>query len=354
MGITAGQLARNINGYCEGDSNVELDGINGIREATKGDLTFIAHTKYLPDVKTTQASAIIAPPGMELDFPVIIRSNQPRFALIKAIELLMPRECLPESMKQGVHPLAFIGEGVVFGKNVSIGPMAIIEDHTEIGDNSVIYGGTYIGHRCKVGTDCKIYPHVTIREEITLGDRVIIHSGTIIGSDGFGYTKEEGIHYKIPQRGTVVIEDDVEIGANVAIDRATFGRTWIKKGTKIDNLIQIAHNVVIGENCIIVAQVGIAGSSDIGNNVTLAAQAGVTGHVKIGDNSIVTGRAAVTKNIPADVIVSGLPAKPQKEDQKIMANLQRLPLIVKRLQELEVKVKELTLELEQQKMKATY
>jgi UDP-3-O-[3-hydroxymyristoyl] glucosamine N-acyltransferase len=347
MAITAGELARHVGGYCEGDASVKLDGIAGIREAEPGDLSFIAHPKYVLDVKSTRASALIAPEGLEIDFPVIIRSSQPRLALVKAIEVLTPREIPPNSMKVGVHPLAFIGKDVSLGKGVQIGPFAVIEDNTEVGDHTLVYPGAYIGTRCKIGSDCLIYPNVTIREEIIIGNRVFIHAGTVIGSDGFGYTKEEGIHYKIPQRGTVVIEDDVEIGSNVTVDRATFGKTWIKKGTKIDNLVQIAHNVVIGENCIIVAQNGLAGSSEIGNNVTMAGQAALTGHIKIGDNVVITGRSAVTKNTPPNVVVSGAPARLQKEDNRIMANMQRLPELAKRLLELEHKVAELSKQLEE-------
>ncbi len=347
MAITAGELAKHVGGYCEGDASVELDGIAGIREAEPGDLSFIAHPKYVVDVKSTQASALIAPEGLEIDFPVIIRSSQPRLALVKAIEVLTPREIPPDSMKCGIHPLAFIGKDVSLGKGVHVGPFAVVEDNSEVGSNTLIYPGAYVGTRCKIGSDCMIYPNVTIREEILIGSRVVIHAGTVIGSDGFGYTKEEGIHFKIPQRGTVVIEDDVEIGSNVTVDRATFGRTWIRKGSKIDNLVQIAHNVVIGENCIIVAQNGIAGSSELGNNVTLAGQAAVTGHIKVGDNVVVTGRSAVTKNVPSNVIVSGAPARLQREDNRIMGNIQRLPELAKRLLELEHKVAEMSKLLEE-------
>ena len=348
MAIKAGELAKHIGAVCEGNPDVELDGISGVKEATPGDLTFVVQAKYLADLKDSKASAVIAPPQMEVEFPCIIRAPQARLALVKAIELLTPRECPPESMQMGVHPLSFIGKDVKLGEGVCIGPLAIVEDHAEIGSNTLIYSGAYVGRCSKIGKDCKIYPNVTVREEVTIGDRVILHSGTVIGADGFGYTKEEGIHYKIPQRGTVVIEDDVEMGANVTVDRATFGRTWIKKGIKIDNLVHIAHNVIIGENTIIVAQTGIAGSTELGKNVTLAGQVAVTDHVKIGDNAIVTGRSAVSKNIPPGIIVSGHPAIAQKDDQRIRANLSRLPSMAKRLKELEEKVTELTERLERE------
>ena len=342
MGIKAQDLATLLGATCEGDGNVELEGISGIREAVAGELTFIAHHKYIDEIKTTKASCIIAPLDLACEFPCIIRVAQPRIALVKAIGVLTPQERLTESLKAGVNPRAFIGQDVVLGDNVHVGPFAIIEDDVHIGANTIVYPGTYIGPRSRIGTDCKFYPNVTIREEVIIGDRVIVHSGTVIGGDGFGYTKVEDIHYKIPQRGIVQVDDDVEIGSNVSVDRATFGKTWIKKGTKIDNLVQIAHNVIIGENCILVAEVGIAGSTELGNNVTLAGQVGVNGHIKIGDNSVVVGRGAVTKSLAGGEVYSGAPARPLKEDFRIIANINRLPELAKRLQEMEKKYEELS------------
>jgi UDP-3-O-[3-hydroxymyristoyl] glucosamine N-acyltransferase len=208
---------------------------------------------------------------------------------------------------------------------VAIGPYVVIEDGVKIGDRCVIYSGVWIGYETEIGNDCLIYPNVSIREKTSVGDRVIIHNGTVIGSDGFGYDTKDGVHHKIPQLGCVVVEDDVEIGANVTIDRARFDRTIIGKGTKIDNLVHIAHNVTTGENCMIVAQVGISGSTTIGKNVTLAGQAGLAGHISVGDNAIVGAQAGVTKSVAANTFVSGYPAKPHKEATKINAHIQRLP-----------------------------
>ncbi len=355
MGITASELAVKIGGECEGDWNVVIHGIAGIREAVEGQITFIAdsNSKYAADIKNTRASAIIVPKDMDIttfmpngntnnDHRAVIRTYQPKLAMIKAQTLLAPKEIMAVSTSNGIHPLAFIGKDVVVGKNVHIGPFACVEDGSQVGENTIIYPNSYIGPKCRIGSNCQIHPNVTIREGIQIGDRVIIHAGTVIGGDGFGYEPVNGQHYKIPQLGSVVIEDDVEIGANVTIDRATFDKTWIKKGTKIDNLVQIAHNVIIGENCIVVAQTGIAGSTELEDRVTLAAQVGVTGHIKIGTGTIVTGRSAVTKNIPSNVCVTGHPAKPHKEDQKIMVNVQRLPKLAKRVQELEQKVEEMS------------
>jgi UDP-3-O-[3-hydroxymyristoyl] glucosamine N-acyltransferase len=341
MAMTAKELASRIGGTCDGDGDVLIHSIASIREAIEGQLTFVANSKYLADVQYTRASAILAPPEFNVSFRPVIRVNQPRLALIKAMELLTPAESRPISLNNGIHPLAFIGENVEFGTNVHVGPFAVIEDNAKIGADTLIYPGVYIGSKTRVGSHCQIHANVTIREGIQIGNRVIIHSGTVVGCDGFGYTEVDGKQYKVPQLGTVVIDDDVEIGANVTIDRATFGKTWIKSGTKIDNLVQIAHNVIIGEHCIIAAQTGIAGSTELENLVTLAGQVAVTGHIKIGHGTKVTGRSAVSKDIPPNVIISGHPAKPIKEDQKIKAHLQRLPNLSKRVHDLEKQVESL-------------
>ena len=227
------------------------------------------------------------------------------------------------------------------GNNVSIGACAVIDDDVCIGDDSIIYGGCYIGHETKIGKNCLLYPNVSVRERIDIGNRVIIHSGAVIGSDGFGFSMVRGIQQKIPQIGIVQIEDDVEIGANVSIDRARFDKTLIGKGTKIDNLVQIAHNVVTGENCIIVSQTGISGSSELGANVVLAGQAGVIGHVKIGDNAVVAARSGVTKSIPPGAKVWGFPTKPLDVAKKIHVCVQRLPDMYKKIKDLEEKIKHL-------------
>jgi UDP-3-O-[3-hydroxymyristoyl] glucosamine N-acyltransferase len=240
-----------------------------------------------------------------------------------------------------VHPNAVIGKNVSLGKDVAIGPYAVVADNVSIGEKTVIYSGCYIGHHTKIGSETLIYPNVSIRERTTIGSRVIIHSGTVVGSDGFGFATIKGMHHKIPQIGTVVIEDEVEIGANVTIDRARFDKTFIGKGTKIDNLVQIAHNVAIGENSIVVAQAGISGSTVIGKGVTLAGQAGLVGHITVGDGAIVAAQAGVTKSIPPNTLVSGYPAKPHDVARKVNACLQNLPKLYESVNELKKKIKEL-------------
>ena len=216
-----------------------------------------------------------------------------------------------------------------------------MQDGAKVGDRTSLYPGVYVGHEASLGEDCLIYPHVVIREHIVLEDRVIIHSGTVIGCDGFGYTTVKGVHHKIPQIGSVLIESDVEIGANVSIDRARFDKTHIKKGAKIDNLVQIGHNVVVGENTFIVSQVGIAGSTRIGNNVILAGQSGVDGHVTIGDNVMVAGRAGVTKDVEPNMIVSGFPAQSHEKERKTRVYRRRIPDIEKAVRSLEERIEHL-------------
>lgn len=335
---TIGDIAKFINGKVIGDSSVIITGICGIKEAEEGDITFLANTRYLPLVNQTRASCIITSYDVKSAPKPIIQTDNPSLAFAKAVALFSPDST---EHPKGIHKTAIIGEEVKLGSNVAIGPYCVIEDNVEIGNNTVLYAAVYIDRNTKIGQYSLVYPHVSIRENITIGSRVIIHSGTVIGSDGFGFVAVEGVHHKIPQVGVVVIEDEVEIGANVTIDRARFGKTLIGKGSKIDNLVQIAHNVVIGENSIIVAQAGISGSTTIGKNVTLAGQAGIVGHITIGDNAIVAAQAGVTKSVLPNTCVSGYPAKPHAQAKRINALIQRLPIIAERLGRLEKTLEEL-------------
>ena len=337
MQISVRQIAAQLGAPFEGNGDILVSGVAGIRDATAGQLTFVANAKYFAEIKNTLASVLIVPEDAEIAFRPIIRSQQPKLAFIKTMELFM----LPKpKVVPKLDATAVIGKRVMLGNAVYLGAFVVIEDGASIGDNTTIYPGSYIGRRSKIGTNTIIYPNVTIWEEVSIGNRVTIHSGTVIGCDGFGYAEANGIQYKMPQLGTVVIEDDIEIGANVTIDRATMGKTWIKKGTKIDNLVHIAHNVIIGEHAIIVAQVGISGSVEVGDRVTLAGQSGVAGHIKIGSGTTVAARSGVTKSIPSNICVSGFPARIHRQEQKTQAYVQRLPKLVKRIQELEKKVNE--------------
>jgi len=338
MKLTLGKIADTVKGKLVGDPSIVITGISGIKEARKGDITFLANSKYQRLMKITRASAIITSRDLaDSDKPLIITAN-PSLAFSKVVELVYPNHI---GYPKGIHPSAVISKSAKIGKNVSIGPNVIIENNVSVGNNTLIYGGCYIGSFTVIGQDCLIYPNVTIREKIEIGRHVIVHSGTVIGSDGFGFATVRGVQKKITQIGAVVIEDDVEIGANVTIDRARFDKTVIGKGTKIDNLVQIAHNVVIGKNCIIVAQVGISGSTTIGKGVILAGQAGLVGHITVGDGAIVAAQAGVTKSVPKGTKVSGYPAKPHQTAKKVNACVQRLPEMYRRVKELEERIKQL-------------
>ncbi|MBM3319465.1 MAG: UDP-3-O-(3-hydroxymyristoyl)glucosamine N-acyltransferase [Candidatus Eisenbacteria bacterium] len=331
------EIADRVGGEIVGDPDIEITGVAGIREARPGDITFFANPRYEAHLRSTDASAIIlSKNGVEAGAgKTLLISPNPYVAFLRVIELFAPRDY---EKPCGIHPTAVIGKNVTIGASVTIGPHAVIEDDAAIGEGTRILPNTYVGFRARIGRDCLIYPNVTIREDSEIGDRVILHSGSVIGSDGFGFTKNGPRHMKIPQIGRVVIGDDVEIGANTTIDRATVGTTRIGKGTKIDNLVQIAHNAVVGENTIIVAQVGISGSTEIGDNVTLAGQAGIVGHIRIGDNVKVGAQAGVTKSVPSNTAVSGYPAREHSLSRKIYASITRLPDLIRRLATLERRV----------------
>ncbi|MDP8230425.1 MAG: UDP-3-O-(3-hydroxymyristoyl)glucosamine N-acyltransferase [Candidatus Gorgyraea atricola] len=335
MKKTLTEIAAIVDGEIVGDEKTVVTGICGIKEAQKGDLTFIANSRYLSLMNQTKASAIITSRDVKSAPKPIVRTENPSIAFAKMVSLMAPNEV---KKPKGIHPTAVIGEKVRIGRNVAIQAYVVIEDNVEIKDSTILYAGAYVGHHAKIGKNCKIYPYVIIRERVEINDRVIIHGGTVIGSDGFGFSTVKGVHQRIPQIGTVVIEDDVEIGANVTIDRARFEKTIIKKGTKIDNLVQIAHNVIVGEHSIIVSQSGISGSAVIGNNVTLAGQAGVIGHVTVGDNVVIAARAGVTKSIPSNACVSGYPAKPHTVAKRINACVQNLPDLYKKVRALEEEI----------------
>lgn len=344
MKKTVREIAQFIGGEVIGDGSVVITGVSGIKEAGEGDITFLANPKYFPLAQETRASAIIAPVGADIKAKAVIQTDNPSLGFTKVISLFVPQEAM---RYKGIHGTAVIGAGVSLGTDVAIGPHAVIEDNVRIGDNTVIHAGSFIGHHTSIGSDSLIYANVSIRERIVIGSRVIIHSGTVIGSDGFGFVAVQGVHQKIPQIGIVEIGDDVEIGANVTIDRARFDKTVIGKGSKIDNLVQIAHNVVIGENSLIIAQAGISGSTIIGNNVTIAGQAGLVGHITVGDGAIAAAQAGVTKSIPANTLVSGYPAKKHEVAIRVNACVQNLPklyetvnLLKKKIQELEERSKE--------------
>jgi len=346
MQKTLNEIAKIIGGQVIGNGEILITGASGIREAAEGEITFLANPKYSSFMHKTRAAAIVTSADAQRTTKPIILTENPSLAFAKIISLFIPDET---GYPKGIDYTAVIGKNVVLGKDAAIGPYTVIEDNAVIGDNTVIYAGCFIGQHTKIGNQALIYPHVSIRERVTIGSRVIIHSGAVIGSDGFGFVTIKGLYHKIPQVGTVEIGDDVEIGANVTIDRARFGKTVIGRGTKIDNLVQIGHNVVIGENSLIVAQAGVAGSTIVGNNVTLGGQSGLVGHITVGDNAIVTGQTGVAKSVPSGTMVSGYPARPFMTTQRVNASLQNLPKLFNSVKELKKKIEEL-----EARLKASY
>ncbi|MGI6595214.1 MAG: UDP-3-O-(3-hydroxymyristoyl)glucosamine N-acyltransferase [Candidatus Ratteibacteria bacterium] len=339
MKLTVREIADIVSGVIVGKEDAVITGVSGIKEAKSGEITFIANNKYRPLLKSTQASAVFVPRDISNTVDAsLIQVDNPSLAFAKIMAIVGPE---PVMFNPGIDKTAIIGKNVVLGKNVSVQPYAVIEDNVEIGDGSVIGACVYIGHYTKTGKECLIYPHVIIRERVKIGNRVIIHPGTVIGGDGFGFATVKGAHHKIPQIGTVVIGDDVEIGSNVTIDRARFDKTDIGNGVKIDNLVQIAHNVYIGENTIVVAQVCISGSTVVGKNVIVAGQAGIIGHVTVGDNAIIGGKAGVTKDVPSNVHVTGFPAREKWEDMRIQAYSRRNPELIEKIKYLEEKIEKM-------------
>jgi len=328
------EIADIIGGRISGDPEAEIIGAAGIKEAKKGYITFLAEKSKLKDVSKLNASAVIVKEKIEeLPTNMLIVDN-PYLAFARVLEIFYVKPHAPS----GISDRAVIGNNVKIGDDVSIYPLVYISNNVTIGSRVTISPGVFIGENTSIGDDTFIYPNVTIREKVKIGRKVIIHAGTVIGSDGFGYVNNKGSHYKIPQVGGVIIEDEVEIGANVTIDRATVGNTIIGSGTKIDNLVQIAHNVIIGKNCIIAGQVGISGSVEIGDGVIFAGQVGVRDHVKIESKAIITGQTGVMGDVPEGQIYSGTPAIPHKIWLRSQNIYTKLPEYIKRLQELERKL----------------
>ncbi len=321
-----------VRGELSSSPDQVVTGLAGLREATPNDVSFLASPKYQAAAKATHARVLIAARDLPVDFDgVVIRVDNPSEAFAELVRQVAPP---PVTFPPGIHPTAVVASTARLGKDVSVQPHAVIEDRVVIGDRTVIGAGAYIGHESHVGSDGRFYANVSLRERTIIGDRVILHSGVVLGADGFGYEQVNGTHKKIPQVGNVEIGDDVEIGANSAIDRGRFGRTRVGKGTKIDNLVQIGHNCVIGEHCIICGLVGIAGSTIIGNHVTLAGQVGIAGHLTIGDKSIIMAQAGVTKDVSPGSIMLGAPAVPHKEFKRMNAAVQRLPEILAKFHDL--------------------
>ncbi len=337
--FTVAQIAEMVKGITEGNVSAVIRRIAGLREAVEGDLSFLANAKYAAAAAVTKATAVLVPLDFNRQCPAaLIRVKNPDKAFAEVAQLFAPP---PVQYQSGIHHTAIIASDAHIGSNVCIGPYCVVESGAVIGDNTILVAHIYVGHGTKIGADCKFYPHVSIREYSRIGNRTIIHNGTVVGSDGFGYVQEGAVRKKIPQIGVVVVGDDVEIGANVTIDRARFGETRIGNGVKIDNLVQIAHNVIIGDNTVIVAQCGISGSTIVGDRVVLAGQVGVVGHIQIGSDVIIGAQSGVTKDVPSKSFMLGSPAMPYNEFTKMHAHFMRLPELKEKVRALEEKLKQL-------------
>lgn len=335
---TVKELAEHVGGQIVGDPNITVDGAATLSEAAQGDVSFLANPKYEKQLATTAASAIVVGSDVKLPGKTLIQCRDPYYAFMQIVVLVYGYR---QHERVGISQRAGVSESAKIGRDVDIHDFVSISADVEIGDNTRIYPSATIGPGTKIGRDCIIYPSVTIYDGCTIGDRVTIHSGTVIGQDGFGYATHGGVHHKIPQVGGVVIEDDVEIGANCAIDRGTLGDTVIGRGTKFSNLVAIGHNTYVGPYSLLVAQVGIAGSVTTGHYGVFGGQVGVVGHVKIGDNVQIGAQAGVTNDIPDGQAVAGSPAMPITQAKRSLMLLKDLPDFRKKLRELDRTIREL-------------
>ncbi len=331
------KVAELVAGILKGDGSIEISGVQGFEQARQGHITYLGKSKFLDSLNRSGASAVLVKETVDtLMAQIIVASPELAFARLL-------REFHPEPRsKSGIHDRAVVGKNIKLGEQITLSAGSCIGDDVEIGDYVHIYPGVVVGDRCRIGSHSVLYPNVILYRETELGNHVILHAGAVIGADGFGYTTDEkGAHYKINQIGRVVIEDHVEIGANSCIDRAAMGVTLIKRGTKIDNLVQVAHNCKIGEHSILVAQVGLAGTCTLGHHVVLAGQVGISDHVKLGDQVTVTGQSGVFRDIGSNKVFSGSPASPFIEWKKYVTILPKLPELARKIRKLEARLNEI-------------
>ena len=336
--FTASDLAQRLQGEIVGDGSVVLAGFAPADTARAGDLTFAENDNYLARAEKSNASAILAAKNATSATKTLIRVANPRVAFARLLQIFFPEP----APAPGIHPSAVIAPDAQIDPAASIGPHCAVGARTRIGPRAILDGGNHIGPDCVIGADSHLFPNVVVYGGTQIAQRVRIHAGTVVGSDGFGYVFDEGRHLKVPQIGNVVIEDDVEIGSNVSIDRGALGSTVIGQGTKIDNLVQIGHNVNLGAHCILCGHVGIAGSSRVGSYTTMAGQVGIAGHLNIGSRVTVGAQSGVMNNIPDGEKWLGAPAQPDRDMKRIFVALQRLPDLTKRVNELERRVKDPT------------
>jgi UDP-3-O-[3-hydroxymyristoyl] glucosamine N-acyltransferase len=337
MPITTAQVAAHVRGEVVGDGSTQLTGIASVDSAQAGNLTFAETETHFAAAERGQAAAILVTGPFVSSGKVLIRVANARVAVARLLPIFFPSE----SPRSGVDPSATIDPSAQIDSTAHVGPYCVVGPRARLGARSVLMAGNHIGHDCKIGDDVCLFPNVVVYAKSQIGHRVTIHAGTVIGSDGYSYVLDEGRHRKMLQVGNVVIGDDVEIGANAAIDRGALGPTVIGEGTKIDNLVHVAHNVVIGRHCLIMGQVGFAGSTRLGDYCVIASQSGVAGHLKLGNQATVGAKSGVMRDIPDRGTVLGIPAMPDKQAKRQWIGVQQLPEMIRRMRELEKQVKEL-------------
>ncbi len=329
--ITASQIAEQLHGEVLGDGSAELTGFAPADCAKPGDLTFAEKHAYFAAAEESQATAILVTGEVAASKKVLIRVPNARVAVARLLPFFYP----PDQCAAGIHPGASIGPSAQIDPTACVGPNCVIGARARVCARSVLMGGNHIGRDCQIGEDVCLFPNVVIYARCQIGHRVSIHAGTVIGSDGYGYVFDEGRHRKMPQVGNVIIHDDVEIGANAAIDRGALGATVIGQGTKIDNLVHVAHNVTIGRHCLVMGQAGFAGSTRLGDYCVIASQSGIAGHLKIGHQATVGAKSGVMRDIPDKGTVLGIPAAPDKQAKRQWVAIQQLPELIRRMRELE-------------------
>jgi UDP-3-O-[3-hydroxymyristoyl] glucosamine N-acyltransferase len=339
--FTAAQIAERVQGEVLGGGSTRLTGFAAADSAKAGDLTFADTQDHFAAAERSAAAAILVPVGFSSTKKVLIRVPNARVAMARLLPSFFP----PDQFPQGIHPSANIDPSARIDPTAHIGPNCVIGARVQIGPRSVLLGGNHVGGDSRLGEDVCLFPHVVIYARTLIGHRVVIHAGTVIGSDGYGYVFDEGRHRKVLQVGHVIIHDDVEIGANAAIDRGALGATVIGAGTKIDNLVHVAHNVVMGRHCLVMGQVGFAGSTQLGDYVIIASQSGIAGHLKLGQQAIIGAKSGVMRDIPDGGKVLGIPAMPDKQAKRQMIAVQQLPEMIHRLRELEKQVSQLAAKL---------
>ncbi len=337
MDLSLNQIAELVNGEAAGDLQKIIRDVAPFEAAGDNEIAFADSAKFYKNIDSTAAGAVIVPRSVRIEAKNTVQVDNPRVAFAKLMDIFHP----PARPEAGISPSAVLGNNFKCGQDVSIAPMVVIGNNVILGKGVILGPGVVIGDNVVIGDDVRIHPNVTVLEGSRLGNRIIIHAGSVIGSDGYGFAPDGERYHKIPQLGIVQIDDDVEIGACNTIDRATFGKTWIKQGVKTDNLVQIAHNVTVGENTVMVAQTAIAGSTTVGKHVTIAGKAGVGGHIHVGDNVMIGGRAGVTKSVAAGEIVSGFPEMPHRLWLRVKRLLPQLPGLKKQLSEIEKRVNKL-------------